>query len=99
MVRRLDGPFLVDRKPRPRTAASAALIAGPPRRLGSVACSMPLGLMFGRPGPPFSRAISSRSAATIRCSSTISSHCFTTKLFSSACDRPSRSPGGAISRM
>ena len=34
--------------------------------LGSVALSMPLGLIFGRPGPPLSRAISSRCAATVR---------------------------------
>jgi hypothetical protein len=34
---------------------------------------MPLGLMFGRGGPPLSRAISSRSAATTLCSSARSS--------------------------
>jgi hypothetical protein len=33
---------------------------------GSVPSSMPLGLRFGRPGPPLSRAISSRRAATMR---------------------------------
>ena len=60
---------------------------------GSVACSIPLGLMFGRGGPPLSRAISSRSAATTLCSSVSCSHCFTTKLLSSATDRRSRSMG------
>src|SRR5277367_6501086 len=35
---------------------------------------MPLGFRFGRPGPTLSRAISSRSAATSRCNSTICSH-------------------------
>ncbi|SRR5258706_269353 len=63
---------------------------------GSVPCSMPLDFRFGRPGPPLSRAISSRRAATMRCSSTICSHCLTTKPFSSACDRPSRSSGGGM---
>jgi pimeloyl-ACP methyl ester carboxylesterase len=43
-----------------------------------------LGFRFGRPGPPLSRAISSRNAATSRCNSTICSHCLTTKLFRSA---------------
>ena len=67
----LDGPFLVDRKLRARAAPPRRCSPELPGGFGSVACSMPLGLMFGRPGPPFSRAISSRSAATIRCSSTI----------------------------
>ena len=66
--------------------------------LGSVALSMPLGLIFGRPGPPLSRAISSRCAATVRRNSAASSSSFSTKLFRSACDRPSRSVGGNIPR-
>jgi hypothetical protein len=37
-----------------------------PGGFGSVARSMPLGLRFGRPGPPLSRVISSRSVATNR---------------------------------
>src|SRR6266446_5742627 len=61
---------------------------------GSVALSIPLGLIFGRPDPPFSRAISSRSVATSRRSSASSSHCFTTKLLSSVCARRSRAAGG-----
>src|SRR5580658_470864 len=65
---------------------------------GSVACSIPLGLMFGRGGPPLSRAISSRSAATTLCSSARSSHCFTTKRLSSAFDRRSRSMGSESER-
>src|SRR5947208_15579487 len=40
----------------------ARLLPKLPAGFGSVARSMPLGLMFGRPGPPFSRAISSRPA-------------------------------------
>ena len=55
-----------------------------------------LGLMSGRPGPPFSRAISSRCAATVRRGSATSSNSFSTKLFRSACERPSRSAGGDI---
>jgi hypothetical protein len=39
--------------------------------------------MFGRPGPPLSRAISSRCAATVRRSSVPSSNSFGTKLFKS----------------
>ena len=39
---------------------------------GSVALSLPLGLIFGRPEPPLSRAISSRWAAIVRHSSAIS---------------------------
>ena len=66
---------------------------------GSVALSIPLGLlglMFGRPGPPLSRAISSRCAATVRRNSETSSNSFTTKLFRAACESPSRSAGGNI---
>src|ERR1700683_2259134 len=49
--------------PRPRRFSSRSGFAG------SVALSMPLGLMSGRPFSPFSRAISSRSAAFVRSSS------------------------------
>ena len=94
----LDGMLLVDRKLGPCAAPRAFRLPEPPGRFGSVPRSMPLGLMFGRPGPPFNRATSSRSAITTRCSSTICSHCFTTKPFSSACDRWSRSSGGDIPR-
>jgi hypothetical protein len=47
-----------------RAASRAFPVAGVSRRLRLGPRSMPLGLMFGRPGPPFSRATSSRSAAT-----------------------------------
>jgi|GEM_PF-6205859 len=47
--------------------------------------------MCGRPGPPFSRAISSRCAATVRRSSATSSSSCNTKLLSSAAQRPSMS--------
>ena len=49
--------------PRPRC------LPGLPMRFGSVPFSMPLGLIEGRPFKPFTRAISSRCAATIRFSS------------------------------
>src|SRR5208337_1953078 len=78
----------------------------PPRRrrspdgsdgCASLAFSMPLGLasglISGRPGPPFSRAISSRSAATSRRSSAPSSKSFNTKLLSSAGESASMSGG------
>src|SRR5271165_7224902 len=78
----------------------------PPRRrrspdgsdsCASLAFSMPLGLVSGlisgRPGPPFSRAISSRSAATSRRSSAPSSKSFNTKLLSSAGESASMSGG------
>ena len=80
--------------PLPRRRSS-----GMPAGFGSVAWSMPLGLIFGRPDPPLSRAISSRCAATVRRNSAISSQSFNTKLFRSACERPSRSAGGDIPRM
>ena len=58
----LDVAFLVDRQLRTRAAPPAPLLPELPGGFGSVACSMPLGLMFGltSAGPPFSRAISSR---------------------------------------
>src|SRR5439155_3381534 len=65
---------------------------------GSVALSMPLGLIFGRPDPPLSRAISSRWAATVRRSSATSSSSFNTRSFRSACERRSTSGGGGIPR-
>jgi hypothetical protein len=72
----------------------------PPAGFGSVACSMPLGLlfglMFGRPGPPLSRAISSRWAATVLSSAATFSKSFRTKSFSSAGVRPSISSGGGM---
>ena len=63
---------------------------------GSVALSIPLGLMFGRRGPPLSRAISSRCDAMVRRSSDTSSKSFSTKLFRSAFERLSRFSGGDI---
>ncbi len=63
---------------------------------GSVALSIPLGLMFGRPGPPLRRVISSRCAATVRRSSATSSNSFSTKLFKSPGEKSSRSAGGTI---
>jgi hypothetical protein len=76
---------------------------GSPRAVGgafgSVALSIPLGLMFGRPGPPLSRAISSRCAATVRRSSATSSNSFSTKLFKSLGEKSSRFPGATIPRM
>src|SRR5580698_2842378 len=72
----------------------------PPAGFGSVACSMPLGwifgLMFGRPGPPLSRAISSRWAATVLSSAATFSKSFRTKSFSLAGVRPSISSGGGM---
>jgi hypothetical protein len=61
--------------------------------LGSVALSIPLGLMFGLPDPSLSRAISSRCAATVRRSSATSSNSFSTKLFKSPAEKSSRSAG------
>src|SRR5215468_8817113 len=66
---------------------------------GSVAFSIPLGLIVGRPGPPLRRAFSSRSAATVRCSSATCSNSATTKFLSSVCERASRFGGGTIPRM
>ena len=57
---------------------------------------VPLGLMFGRPDPPFSRAISSRCKATVRRRPAISSSSFNTKLLSSVAERQSMSGRGAI---
>ena len=93
-----DGPLLVDRKLRslPPFCRGSLPVGG--GGLGSVALSMPLGLIFGRPGPPLSRAISSRCTATVRRNSAAPSSSFSTKLFRSACDRPSRSVGGNIPR-
>jgi hypothetical protein len=54
---------------------------------GSVLRSMLLGLMLGRPGPPLSRAISLRWAATVLRSSATSANSSSTKSFSSAGDR------------
>src|SRR5271165_363625 len=81
----------------------------PPRRrrspdgsdgCASLAFSMPLGLTFalmsGRPGPPFSRAISSRSAPIVRRNSACSCKSFNTKLFSSVGESVSMSLGGDI---
>jgi hypothetical protein len=66
---------------------------------GSVALSIPLGLMFGRPGPPLSRVISSRCAETVRRNSATSSNSFSTKLFKPLGEKSSRSAGGTIPRM
>src|ERR1700676_4808567 len=63
--RHLNGLLRVDHKLRSRLAPPTALLARPPAGFGSVAFSMPLGLMFGRPDPPLSRAISSRCDATV----------------------------------
>ena len=63
-------------------------------RFGVVACSMPLGLIAGRPFRPFSRAFSSRWSATTRFSSATSPSSFTTRASSSARDRLDRSPAG-----
>ena len=81
------------RDPRRHLAAAAAL-APLAASFGSVASSMPLGLIDGRPLSPFSRAISSRCAATIRFSSATSPSNSTTRASSSARDRPDRSAGG-----
>jgi hypothetical protein len=73
-----------------------------PGGFGSLACSMPLGLLFGlrfgRGGPPLSRAISSRWAATVLRSSATSCRSFRTKSLSSAGDRPSISSGNLATR-
>ena len=66
---------------------------------GSVARSMPLGLIFGRPDPPLSRAISSRRDETVRRSSATSSKSFSTKPFRSAFERLSRSAADDMSTM
>ena len=79
---RLEHPLLVDHKP-----VDLATPAGPAlrsARAGSVAFSMPLGLSFGGPLSPFSRAISSRNAAFSAFSATTSSSsCNTNPLRSS----------------
>jgi hypothetical protein len=49
---------------------------------GSVALSMPLGLMPGRPFNPFSRAISSRCSAFVRSNTAIFSNSLATSSFS-----------------
>src|SRR6516164_9125461 len=70
-----------------------------PGGLGSLAGSMPLGLIRGRPFRPFSRAFSWRSSAISRsCSATLLSSC-TTSAFSAASDRPSMSAGTGTSRL
>jgi len=79
----------------PRRRRSPLLAGG----FGSVAWSIPLGLMCGRPGPPFSRAISSRCAATVRRSSATSSSSCNTKLLSSAAERASMSVRDDIPRL
>ncbi len=92
-----------------RSSSITSFARAPPRRRrspdlsagrASLAFSMPLGLTFafmsGRPGPPFSRAISSPNPATIRRSSAPSSKCFDTRLFSSAGESASMSSGGDI---
>ena len=93
----LELALLVDHELSARAAASAL---APGAGCGSLAFSMPLGLTFalmsGRPGPPFSRAISSRNAATTRRSSAPSSKSRNTKLLSSAGESASRSGGGDI---
>ena len=61
-------------------------------RFGSVASSMPLGLITGRPFSPFSRAFSSRSAATTRFNSATSPRSSATWASSSA--RDARRIGG-----
>src|SRR5208282_3501849 len=72
-----------------------------PRRLARlppgfclVGSSMPLGLITGRPLRPFSRAISSRCAATSRFSSATSPNSSTTSASNSGRGRPGRSAGG-----
>src|SRR5271165_5847873 len=69
-----------------------------PPRLGSVPFSMPLGLIVGRPFSPFSRAISSRCAATIVFRSATSPSSSTTRASSSARGRPVGSEGGDMQR-
>ena len=93
-LRRLDAKrlILVDHQLRAHLAATPA---PPLAEGGCVALSMPLGPIFGRPGPPFNRAISSRCAATVRLSSVTSAKSRNTKLLSSALERASMS-GGAI---
>ena len=67
--RSLDDPILDDNtRPDLATARALSLYPGPG---GSVALSMPLGLMSGRPFNPFSRAISSRCSAFVRSNSAI----------------------------
>ena len=78
---RLEHPLLVDHKPVDLATPAARLAF---RRAGSVAFSMPLGLSFGGPLSPFSRAISSRNAAFSAFSATTSSSsCNTNPLRSS----------------
>ena len=56
---KLDGPLLMNRQ---LDVLLPFWRGSPPASdcFGSVALSMPLGLIFGRPDPPLSRAISSR---------------------------------------
>ena len=92
---RLKGLFL-DTDPWRRLATSPTLVASC-GGFGAVPFSMPLGLIFGRPFKPFSRAISSRCSATMRSSSVTLPSSFTTSSCSSPCDRPDIS-GGAVTR-
>ena len=66
---------------------------------GSVALSMPLGLMSGRPFSPFSRAISSRCSAIVRSSSASFANTLATNSRSWIDDRPSSSTGGRTHRL
>jgi hypothetical protein len=84
------------------TAIAAGVVAGATAdlALGDVAADVVFRsvgierLMFGRGGPPLSRAISSRWAATVRRSSATSANSVSTKSFSSAGDKPLTPAGG-----
>ena len=95
----LDDLFLVDRQLRLGAAALVASLTGGLVRLRLCPFSMPLGLIFGRRGPPFSRAISSACAAFVRRNSATCSNRATTKFLSSVCERSSKFAGGTIPRM
>src|SRR3954451_65644 len=58
--------------------------------LGSVFCSMPLGLIAGRAGTPFNRAISARSSLTVCCNAASSASRRSVKASRSPRDRPER---------
>src|SRR4051794_19057274 len=58
--------------------------------LGSVFCSMPLGLIAGRAATPFNRAISARSSPTVCCNAAFSASRRSVKASRSPRDRPER---------
>ena len=94
--RSLEDPVLVDDPPgSPAATASRRLRDGAGRLAFSIPLGLP-GLRVGRPLRPFSRAISSRCAMTVRLRSATRSISSTTRAFSAAFGSDSISEGGDI---